>query len=147
MMRAWVVLLSTSHRCCDLTQRASVSMRKCADWVNLKFVYSNQGQDQGNVSITLRLILSIKYLVVGYDHHLMRALYTPTAAATGHLHANRPSIFCTRFLGGTSLVAVCIIFLIVSWCIFIIEGPKWSAVLDGLPSIKMVIFYKDGYLL
>ena len=36
---AWVVLLSTSHRCCDLTQRASVSMRKCADWVNLKFVY------------------------------------------------------------------------------------------------------------
>ena len=24
---------------CDLTQRASVSMRKCADWVNLKFVY------------------------------------------------------------------------------------------------------------
>ena len=25
---------------CDLTQRASVSMRKCADWVNLKFVYS-----------------------------------------------------------------------------------------------------------
>ena len=39
-MGAWVVLLSTSHRCCDLTQRASVSMRKCADWVNLKFVYS-----------------------------------------------------------------------------------------------------------
>ena len=25
---------------CDLTQRASVSMRKCADWVNLKFVYA-----------------------------------------------------------------------------------------------------------
>ena len=24
---------------CDLAQRASVSMRKCADWVNLKFVY------------------------------------------------------------------------------------------------------------
>ena len=40
MIRARVVLLSTSHRCCDLTQRASVSMRKCADWVNLKFVYS-----------------------------------------------------------------------------------------------------------
>ena len=26
---------------CDLTQRASVSMRKCADWVNLKFVYGD----------------------------------------------------------------------------------------------------------
>ena len=39
MTSAWVVLLSTSHRCCGLTQRASVSMRKCADWVNLKFVY------------------------------------------------------------------------------------------------------------
>ena len=26
---------------CDLTQRASVSMRKCADWVNLKFVYTD----------------------------------------------------------------------------------------------------------
>ena len=39
MMRAWVVLLSASHRCCDLTQRASVSMRKCADLLNLKFVY------------------------------------------------------------------------------------------------------------
>ena len=26
---------------CDLAQRASVSMRKCADWVNLKFVYYN----------------------------------------------------------------------------------------------------------
>ena len=26
---------------CDLTQRASVSMRKCADWVNLKFVYKD----------------------------------------------------------------------------------------------------------
>ena len=40
MIRAWVVLLSTSHWCCDLTQRASVWMRKCADWVNLKFVYT-----------------------------------------------------------------------------------------------------------
>ena len=39
-MGAWVVLLSTSHRRCDLTQGASVSMRKCADWVNLKFVYT-----------------------------------------------------------------------------------------------------------
>ena len=38
-MRAWVILLSTSHRCCDLTQRASVSMWKSADWVNLKFGY------------------------------------------------------------------------------------------------------------
>ena len=36
-----VVLLSTSHQWCDLTQRASVSMRKCADWVNLKFVYTS----------------------------------------------------------------------------------------------------------
>ena len=35
-MEAWVVLLSTPHRCCDLTQGASVSTRKCADWVNLK---------------------------------------------------------------------------------------------------------------
>ena len=30
--------IAYSHRCCDLTQRASVSMHKCADWVNLKFV-------------------------------------------------------------------------------------------------------------
>ena len=29
----------TSHRRCDLTLKASVSMRKCADWVNLKFIY------------------------------------------------------------------------------------------------------------
>ena len=52
-MRAWVVLLSTSHRCCDLTQRASVSTRKCADWVNLKFVY---GMDSANYNIKCCLL-------------------------------------------------------------------------------------------
>ena len=37
-----------SHQCCDLTQRASVSMRKCADWVNLKFVYRTAGQQMAH---------------------------------------------------------------------------------------------------
>ena len=41
---------------CDLTQRASVSMRKCADWVNLKFVYN-------------RLFLLVP-LVTGKTRHL-----------------------------------------------------------------------------
>ena len=46
---------------CDLTQRASVSMRKCADWVNLKFVYRMFIFDVGHQSGTLhgRYIIGI----------------------------------------------------------------------------------------
>ena len=66
MTSAWVVLLSTSHRCCGLTQRASVSMRKCADWVNLKFVYGlNENKKKHNQTTT---ILPFKCQIIWVFH-------------------------------------------------------------------------------
>ena len=67
MTTACVVILSTSHRCCDLTQKASVSMRKCADWVNLKFVYITKYPNSIHHPEMLCGMKSISNLVLHYQ--------------------------------------------------------------------------------
>ena len=48
---------------CDLTQRASVSMRKCADWVNLKFVYCQLNSINRDLRIVREYFMTASYAV------------------------------------------------------------------------------------
>ena len=108
-MRTWVILLSTSHQCWALTQRASASMRKCADWVNLKFVYSWLEPVHHANGVRPAVALSLSNVTYSFHHVLGLNQVSITSLDLHWRHTLKTALIQRQKKVLVSLVHVCVL--------------------------------------